>query len=165
MNQIATPIFTVCQVSRNLFHPISIRLSNDPGDIHLTTRESNREKHMVADQSSLRPHFHRKEICSSLEIPVRSQDFAPWSFSCPFLELAPILTILGSRLWFLDLSHGQDWPKPLATSYNPIPDSPRPSSPQGAGSETNGYRRATGHSLGPSADQAGSVRYQWRRGG
>jgi hypothetical protein len=130
MNQIAIPIFTVCQVSRNLFHPISIRLSNDPGDIHLTTRESNREKHMVADQSSLRPHFHRKEICSSLEIPVRSQDFAPWSFSCPFLELAPILTVIASRLWFLDLSHVQDWPKLLATSCNPIPDSPRPSSPR-----------------------------------
>ena len=72
---------------------------------------------MIADQSSQRPHFHRKEICSSLEIPVRSQDFAPWSFSCPFLEQAPILTVLGSLLWLLELSHVQDWPKPLATSY------------------------------------------------
>ena len=69
--------FTICEVSRDLAHPLAVGLAKNPGDIDSTSLEVDDEQNEISNQARSRKHFDAEEICRSDDSPMRLQERIP----------------------------------------------------------------------------------------
>ena len=74
---IQEPVFAIGEIARDLVHPSSIGLRQDPGDIDPPSLEVDHEENEVSDEARSRDHFDAEEVGSANRSPVCLQERFP----------------------------------------------------------------------------------------
>ncbi len=86
MDEVASPIqeprITIGEIARHLFHPFSIGLPDNSGNLDSTSLEVDDEEHEVPNQASPRQHLGAEEIGCRYGSPVSLQEGLPRHRSC-----------------------------------------------------------------------------------
>src|SRR5580704_1346686 len=73
------PVHVVAEIASYLYHPQSIRLGCDAGDLHAPRRQVDQKQHEVPCQSLPRPYLDREEVRRNEHLPMSMQKLLPRS--------------------------------------------------------------------------------------
>ena len=98
VDQIPTAILesahAIGQVPGHLFHTSAVWFRDDPGDLDLPGGQSDREEHVVSNQTDSSPDLDREEVSRRKHVPMAPKEFFPSALALVWSKLSCGLPVI-----------------------------------------------------------------------